>query len=69
MRFVRCDVCTDITIAITTDPDLWVADEQVVQLVAELDELLRRWGLFCGGVHTRIVLGFLWCARQPTMSS
>ena len=51
MRFVWCNVRTDIPIDITTDPDLWVADEQVVQLVAELDELLRCWGLFCVRDH------------------
>ena len=40
------------------DPNPWVADQEVVHLVAELDELLFGFGLL-DGVHTPIVTSFL----------
>ena len=39
------------------DPDPWVADQEVVELVAELNELLFGFGLL-DGVHTSIIMGF-----------
>ena len=40
------------------DPNPWVADQEVVELVAKLDELLFGFGLL-DGVHTGIVTSFL----------
>ena len=36
----------DVSVHVACNSDLWIADEQVVHLVAELDELLLCWGLF-----------------------
>lgn len=42
---IWCKARADIPVSIATDPDLWIPDEQVVQLVPELDELLLSFGL------------------------
>jgi hypothetical protein len=54
----RVDDGNWITISISSQPDVWMLDQQVVQSIAELDELFLCWGLL-GGVHTGIVMGFL----------
>ena len=45
VRLIWRNVCPDVTIPTPTDPDLWIPDEQVVELVPELDELLLGFGL------------------------
>ena len=64
MRFDGSDLRIDIPIQSCRESNLRILDEQVVELIAELDELLLCWGLFRGVVHTLIVLGFLWCCMD-----